>query len=600
MPISLKQVQEHNSKQSTPGGAKIILQYAGKDATEAYEPIHPRDALDKNLPPEKHLGELEASAAQDLDNARRNKKKSADEIRAEREQANKPPLSHIINLHDMAQVARKVLPYKAFAYFASASDDELTTHENARAFSRFFFHPRVLRPLSNCDPSTTILGYKSALPIFVSASGLAKLGHPDGEKNIARGAGRTGIIQMTRAEREQANKPPLSHIINLHDMAQVARKVLPYKAFAYFASASDDELTTHENARAFSRFFFHPRVLRPLSNCDPSTTILGYKSALPIFVSASGLAKLGHPDGEKNIARGAGRTGIIQMVSSNASLSYAEIAGARVAPDQVMFFQLYKNKNDDTAAKRVREVEQLGYKAIFLTVDAPFPGNRERDARAAWELKELERAAEAGEKGGSAEMPLTTKKLEQVEEDVDTGGTASAFLANDDVDMTWDKAGSFPTIPWLRSVTKMPILLKGVQCVQDAVLAAEAGVDGILLSNHGGRQMPYSLPPLEVLYRIRQQRPDLFDKMEIYIDGGITRGSDVLKAVCLGARAVGLGRPFLYAQSAYGTEGVVKVIRILEREIYMCMRLIGARTVDDLVPQMSRARRLDSTAADFD
>ncbi|GJE85999.1 FMN-dependent alpha-hydroxy acid dehydrogenase family protein [Phanerochaete sordida] len=490
MSISLKQVEEHNSRQSCwviirnkvydvteflpehPGGAKIILKYAGKDATDAFEPIHPPDALDKNLPPEKHLGDLESSAAQDLDNARLNRKKTADEV---------------------------------------------------------------------------------------------------------------------RIEREQAKKPPLSHILNLKDMEQVARKILPYKSLAYFASATDDEITTHENARAYSRFFFHPRILRRLSNCDASTTILGYKSPIPVFVSGAALAKLGHPDGEANITRGAGQTGLIQMVSSNASLSFAEIAAARVTPDQVLVFQLYKHKDNDVALKRIREVEQLGYKAIFLTVDAPFPGNRERDARSAWELEEIELAAEQGEEKSTAELPLTKKKLEDVEEDVDTGGTASSYLANDDVDMTWDT-----TIPWLRSVTRLPILLKGVQSVEDAVLAAEAGVDGILLSNHGGRQMPYALPPLEVLYRIRQQRPDLFDKMEIYVDGGVTRGSDVLKAVCLGARAVGLGRPFLYAQSAYGAEGVVKVIRILEREIYMCMRLLGARTVDDLVPQM--VERVDWSA----
>lgn len=490
MPISLKQVQEHNSRESCwviiknkvydvtdflpdhPGGAKIILKYAGKDATEAYEPIHPPDALDKNLPPEKHLGELDASAAQDLDNARRNRKKSADEI---------------------------------------------------------------------------------------------------------------------RVEREQAKKPPLSHIISLQDMETVARKVMPYKALAYYASASDDELTNFENARAFSRFFFHPRVLRKLSNCDASTTILGYKSPIPVFVSGAALAKLGHPDGEANITRGAGRTGLIQMVSSNASLSYAEIAAARVSPDQVLFFQLYKHKDNDVALKRIREVEQLGYKAIFLTVDAPFPGNRERDARASWELEEIERAAEEGEAKSAGEMPLTRQTIEDAEVEVDTGGTAGSLLQNDDVDMTWEA-----TIPWLRSVTNLPVLIKGIQCVEDAVLAAEAGVDGILLSNHGGRQMPYALPPLEVLYKIRQQRPDLFDKMEIYIDGGISRGSDVVKAVCLGAKAVGLGRPFLYAQSAYGAEGVVKIIRILEREIYMCMRLIGARTVDDLVPQM--VERVDWSA----
>ena len=129
------------------------------------------------------------------------------------------------------------------------------------------------------------------------------------------------------------------------------------------------------------------------------------------------------------------------MVSSNASLSFAEIAAARHSPDQVQFFQLYKHKDESVALKRIREVEQLGYKALFLTVDAPVPGNRERDARASWEIEDLEAAAEASESGGKSrtEMPLTSKKIEDVEEEVDTGGTAGALLANDDIDMTWDE-----------------------------------------------------------------------------------------------------------------------------------------------------------------
>ena len=207
----------------------------------------------------------------------------------------------------------------------------------------------------------------------------------------------------------------------------------------------------HENARAFSRFFFHPRVLRRLSGCDTSTTILGYKTPIPVFVCGAALAKLGHPLGEANITRGAGQTGVIQMVSSNASLSYAEIAAARVHPDQVLFFQLYKHKDNAVAAERVHEVERLGYKAIFLTVDAIVSGNRERDARGAWELEEIERAVvEAEQQGKSvADAPLTTQKLEDVEGEVDTGGQGAAFLVNDDIDMTWDTVSDPLSCLWL-------------------------------------------------------------------------------------------------------------------------------------------------------
>ncbi|KAH9946807.1 FMN-dependent dehydrogenase-domain-containing protein [Amylocystis lapponica] len=477
--LSLQEVAEHSTPSSCwviikdrvydvtdflpnhPGGAKIILKYAGRDATAAYEPIHPPDALDKNLPPEKHLGQLDTAGAFALKKEHDSRKKTQDEM---------------------------------------------------------------------------------------------------------------------RVEAAQAAKPRMNRILNLQEMEDVARKVISLKALAYYSSAADDEITTKENARAFTRFFFHPRVLRPISNTDPSTTILGIKSSIPIFACGAALAKLGHPLGEANITRGAGRTSIIQMVSCNASLSAEQIAAARLTPAQPLFFQLYKNGNDEVAAQRVRDIVALGYRAIFLTVDAPVSGNRERDVRHPFELEDQEREAEAARNPENVRKPQDAEKQS---EEPDFGGTAGALLQNDDLDMTWAR-----TVPWLRKVTKLPIVLKGIQSVEDAVLAAEAGVDGILLSNHGGRQLEYALPPLEVLYRLRKQRPDVFDKMEVYIDGGIRRGTDVLKALCLGAKAVGLGRPFLYAQSAYGEDGVVQIVRILEREILTGMRLLGARTVKDLVPEM--------------
>ncbi|KAF9821919.1 hypothetical protein IEO21_00349 [Rhodonia placenta] len=458
---SLQDVAQHNSASSCwviisdkvydvtdflpehPGGAKIILKYAGRDATAAYEPIHPPDALDKNLPPEKHLGSVDTSSAKTLQQERESRKKTKDEI---------------------------------------------------------------------------------------------------------------------RMQQAQTRKPQINQILSLRDMENVALNVISYKAKAYYYSAADDELTNAENARAFSRFFFHPRVLRPISKVDVSTSILGIKSSIPVFASGAALAKLGHPLGEANITRGAGRTNIIQMVSSNASLSPSQIAEARLSPSQPLFFQLYKHGDNRIAEQRVREVESLGYRAIFLTVDAPVSGNRERDIRAPFELEEQEREADTSAapdaQRTTGEMPRQPEDAEkELDNQVNFYGTAGALLANMDLDMTF---------------------------TTDAVLAAEAGVDGILLSNHGGD----SLPPLEVLDRLRQQRPDVFDKLEVYIDGGVRRGTDVLKALCLGAKAVGLGRPFLYAQSAYGEAGVVQAVRILQREIVLGMRLLGATSVSELVPEM--------------
>ncbi|KAI0932367.1 hypothetical protein AcW1_000485 [Taiwanofungus camphoratus] len=449
-----------------PGGAKIILKYAGRDATAAYEPIHPPDALDKNLPPQKHLGEITRAGATVLKQEVESRRKTQDEI---------------------------------------------------------------------------------------------------------------------RVEEAKARKPPVSRIMSVLEMEHVAQQVLPHKAWSFYRSGADDEMTYNENRRAFSRYFLHPRVLRPISKCDPSTTILGFKSSIPVFVSAASLAKLGHPLGELNITRGAGRTSIIQMVSTFASVSSAQIAAARVSPSQPIFFQLYKDKDDRVSEKLVHEIEQLGFNAIFLTVDAPLNGNRERDLRAPFELEAQERAIEEAENPtGGSEMPRKPEEVEEISDDeLVLIGTSGGLRRSSDWDMSWEK-----TIPWLRETTKLPIVLKGIQSVADAVLAAEAGVDGILLSNHGGRQMEYSLPPMEVLYKLRQQRPDIFDKLEVYIDGGVRRGTDVLKALCLGAKAVGLGRPFHFALSAYGEAGVVQTVRILQREIMLGMRLLGATNVNGLVPEM--------------
>jgi L-lactate dehydrogenase (cytochrome) len=391
----------------------------------------------------------------------------------------------------------------------------------------------------------------------------------------------TGDAEKTkdqlRVEKAQREKPPLSRILNLKDMEDVARQVLSYKALAYYASAADDEITKTQNSLGFTRFFFRPRVLRPLSTLNTCTTLLSTPTSLPIFISPAALARMGHPLGEINLVRGAHRTGIIQIVSSNASFSYAAIADARPDPNQVLWFQLYKHKDKAMAEERVKEVVNLGYKVICLTVDALVAGNREMDVRAPWVLDDIENAGGVGGMEGG-DVPADP---EIEDEGANLLGTAGALISNGDRDMTWEE-----TIPWLRRMTDLPIVIKGIQSVADAVLAAEAGVEGIMISNHGGRSLEYSMPSIEVLYRLRKERPDVFDKLEVYMDGGVCRGTDVLKALCLGAKAVGLGRPFLYAQSAYGEAGVVKIIRILEREILTGMRLLGARSIKDLIPEM--------------
>lgn len=206
--------------------------------------------------------------------------------------------------------------------------------------------------------------------------------------------------------------------------------------------------------------------MKVVSGCDTSSTILGFKTSIPVYISGSALARLGHPLGEINLTRGAYRTGIIQMVSVNASLSYGQIAAARGSPDQPIFFQLYKHRNDASAAKRIQEVEGLGYKAIFLTVDALVPSNRELDTRASHYLQDLENQG--------TKCQLDSKDDEQ---GLSILGTAGGLIINNDLDMTWERVGFPPmrsrlshimsylqTIPWMRGITRLPIVIKGVYC----------------------------------------------------------------------------------------------------------------------------------------
>lgn len=285
-----------------------------------------------------------------------------------------------------------------------------------------------------------------------------------------------------------------------------------------------------------------------------TTSIMGIKTALPIFVSPAALAGLGHPEGEVNITRGAGKAGIIQGISSNASRTIEDISAARLE-NQALFFQLYINKDRKESERIIRQIDELGYKGIMLTVDAPVLGKRERDIR---------------------------NRLPTTDEETPTGRTGVSAQLDSffDINLQWSD------LQWLKSITDLPLIVKGVQTVEDAELAIEHGAKGVYLSCHGGRQLDYAPAAIDILWELRQRRPDLFDKAEFYVDGGARRGTDVVKALALGARAVGLGRPFLYANGTYGERGVTKAIEILEEEIALAMRLVGARSVSELRPEM--------------
>lgn len=289
-----------------------------------------------------------------------------------------------------------------------------------------------------------------------------------------------------------------------------------------------------------------------------STTMLGTKVDIPFYVTATALGKLGHPEGEVCLTKGANKHNVIQMIPTLASCSFDEIVDAS-SGDQTQWLQLYVNKDRSITKRIVQHAEKRGCKGLFITVDAPQLGRREKDMRSKF-----------SDEGSD---------VQRSNDDVDRSqGAARAISSFIDPSLSWKD------IPWFQSITNMPIVLKGVQCVEDVLKAVEYGVQGVVLSNHGGRQLDFARSAVEVLAEVMPilNQRGWQDRIEVYVDGGIRRSTDMIKALCLGAKGVGIGRPFLYAMSSYGSDGVDRAMQLLKDEMEMNMRLIGCSSVDQL------------------
>jgi len=309
-------------------------------------------------------------------------------------------------------------------------------------------------------------------------------------------------------------------------------------AWDYYESGTDDEVTLRANRSAFERILLRPRMLVDVNTCDMRTTLLGTPVSMPILIAPTGFHCLAHPEGECVTAQAAGNVDTLMVASSSATRSLEDIARAASGP---LWFQLYfyGRKN---AGSLVQRAEVAGYRALVITVDAPRWGRKERAMRSSFSLPS--HLVEANFSG---------------EEDVDE------YAA-----ITWEG------LDWLRSLTALPIILKGILTAEDAVLAIEHGVDGIVVSNHGGRQLDSVPASIEALPEVVEAAGG---RCEIYFDGGIRRGTDILKALALGARAVLIGRPILWGLAANGLEGVSHVLELLRAELELAMALAGRPTL---------------------
>ncbi|KAI4277069.1 MAG: hypothetical protein LQ337_002051 [Flavoplaca oasis] len=370
-------------------------------------------------------------------------------------------------------------------------------------------------------------------------------------------------------------KPPLFTLLSTHDFESVAEKTMAPKTWAFYSSAATDLVTHKANQSFFDRIWFRPRVLRNIRTRDTSAKIMGQKVELPIMCSPAAMAKLVHPDGEKAIARGCQCKGIIQCVSTNASFPIEDIVSSlSPTPNSPppLFFQLYVSKTRSNSEALLRKVWSLGIRTIFLTVDSPLAGKREAD----------ERVRMDDEQQG---IPMMTGVGKPVN-DKRGGGLGRITGSFIDEGLDWSD------LPWLRQHWKGRIVLKGIMCAEDASRAAEEGLDGIVLSNHGGRNLDTSPPAILILLDLHLNAPHVFSALEIYLDGGIRRGTDILKAICLGATAVSLGRPFLYSLN-YGSEGVEYLIDMMKDELSVAMALVGITSLDQAHPGLVNTNDVD-------
>ncbi|MEY3111313.1 MAG: hypothetical protein RIT23_444 [Actinomycetota bacterium] len=389
------------------------------------------------------------------------------------------------------------------------------------------------------------------------------------------------VVRLRKFE-FNGTKRRLAKVGNVDDLRLLAKRRLPGGVFDYFDGAAEDEVTKVENSSAFSKVELRPRVLVDVSSIDTSTTIMGQPVPFPIALSPTGFTRIAHPDGELAVARVAGAVNLPYTLSTLGTRSIEEVAKVATGP---LWYQLYVWKDRGLSRELVERARDNGYKAIMLTVDTPVFGRRERDVRRGFTLPPkigLETFVDGilhpkWTWDFVRSEPITFSAVAG-RKSVD-GSTAVTL--SDYVNSQFDPTLSWKDLDWIREVSGLPLMLKGIQSVEDAKLAVELGVDAIALSNHGGRQYDGAPAPVALLPRVVDA---VGASIEVLVDGGVRRGSDVVKACALGARAVMFGRPYLYGLGAGGEMGVRWAIDHITSGVTRTMGLIGETSITKLSP----------------
>jgi 4-hydroxymandelate oxidase len=343
--------------------------------------------------------------------------------------------------------------------------------------------------------------------------------------------------------------------LNVWDYERIAEEALDEAAFGYFAGGAGDEHAVRGNVEAFDHWRLRPRVLVDVGKVTTTTTVLGTELSMPIIAAPVAYQRMAHPEGELAVARGAAAAGTIMCLSSFATSSAADVAAA--ASDGGRWFQLYWHPDRGVTRRMLDQARESGFSAVVLTVDLPVLGPRERDLRTGFALHPEYR------------MEVYASAL------VDLGAvvtpTSAAILV--DPSLTWRD------LEWLHENAGLPVIAKGILTAEDAVLAADHGCDAVVVSNHGGRQLDRAVAPLDALPEVAEA---VGDRVEVLMDGGIRRGTDVTIALALGARAVLVGRPVIWGLAAGGADGVQHVLELLRDELLVALALLGCASPNEV------------------
>ena len=374
-------------------------------------------------------------------------------------------------------------------------------------------------------------------------------------------------------------QPP--HVVNIEDLRRVAKRRLPRVLFDYIDGGADAELTLRANSRAFETVTFRPRCAVATSTCDLRTTVLGTSLSMPLILAPIGSSRLFYPRGEEVAARAAGATGIAYTLSTLSGCALEEVAAAAKGP---VWYQLYLVGGRDCALAAIERARAAGYSALVVTIDTPVAGQRERDFRNG--VKEL-----LTRKFGQM-LPFVNQFLAKprwLASFVADGGLMNfpnvvipgegAMLYADVGTALEQSMVSWQDLRWIRDAWNLPIVVKGVHTADDARRAVDTGANAVVVSNHGGRQLDGVAPTLRMLPEVLTS---VGDRIEVLIDGGIRRGSDIAKALCIGARAVLVGRAYAYGLGAAGGAGVARAIEILCTDLIRTLKLLGCASTAEL------------------